>query len=62
MTPRKRIRARCLAPGDEMVPKSSYYGQAQLARLKGLAERQQKKEAVLLREALGDLLRKYDRA
>ena len=51
-----------LTPGDEMVLKSSYYGQAQLARLKGLAERQQKKEAVLLREALDDLLRKYDRA
>jgi diguanylate cyclase (GGDEF)-like protein len=51
-----------LTPGDEMVLKSSYYGQAQLARLKGLAERQQKKEAVLLREALDDLLRKYDRS
>lgn len=51
-----------LTPGDEMVLKSSYYGQAQLARLKALAERQKKKEAVLLREALDDVLRKYDRA
>jgi diguanylate cyclase (GGDEF)-like protein len=51
-----------LAPGDEMVLKSSYYTAAQLGRLKGLAERQKKKESVLLREALDELLRKYDRA
>jgi diguanylate cyclase len=51
-----------LTPGDEMVLKSSYYGVAQLARLKSLAERQKKKEAVLLREALDDVLRKYDRS
>lgn len=50
-----------LTPGDEMVLKSSYYGVAQLGRLRGLAERMQKKEAVLLREALDDLLKKYDR-
>jgi diguanylate cyclase (GGDEF)-like protein len=48
-----------LSPGDEMVLKSSYYGIAQLARLKTLAERVAKKESVLLREALDDLLRKY---
>jgi diguanylate cyclase len=48
-----------LSPGDEMVLKSSYYGVAQLARLKTLAERAGKKESVLLREALDDLLRKY---
>jgi diguanylate cyclase (GGDEF)-like protein len=48
-----------LSPGDEMVLKSSYYGVAQLARLKTLAERVGKKESVLLREALDDLLRKY---
>ncbi len=48
-----------LSPGDEMVLKSSYYGVAQLARLKTLAERTAKKESVLLREALDDLLRKY---
>ena len=48
-----------LSPGDEMVLKSSYYSVAQLARLKTLAERAGKKESVLLREALDDLLRKY---
>ena len=48
-----------LSPGDEMVLKSSYYGVAQLARLKTLAERTGKKESVLLREALDDVLRKY---
>ena len=51
-----------LTPGDEMVLKSSYYGVAQLGRLRALAERLKKKESVLLREALDDLLRKYDRS
>ena len=51
-----------LTPGEEMVLKSSYYGVAQLGRLRGLAERLKKKESVLLREALDDLLRKYDRS
>ncbi len=51
-----------LTPADDMVLKSSYYGAAQLGRLKGLAERMKKKEAALLREALDDLLRKYDRS
>lgn len=51
-----------LAPGDEMTLKSSYYTAAQLGRLKSLAERQKTKESVLLREALDDLLRKYDRS
>ena len=50
-----------LTPGDDMVLKSSYYSTAQLGRLKRLAERQKKKEAVLLREALDDLLRKHER-
>lgn len=50
-----------LAPGDEMVLKSSYYTAAQLGRLRSLAERTKKKESVLLREALDELLRKYDR-
>ena len=48
-----------LTPSDEMVLKSSYYGVAQLRRLKILAERTGKKESVLLREALDDALRKY---
>jgi diguanylate cyclase len=51
-----------LAPGAEMVLKSSYYTAPQLGRLKALAERMNKKESVLLREALDELLRKYDRA
>jgi diguanylate cyclase (GGDEF)-like protein len=50
-----------LPPADDMVLKSSYYSSAQLARLKALAERKKMKEAVLLREALEDVLRKYDR-
>lgn len=51
-----------LTPGDNMVLRSSYYAAAQLGRLRTLAERMKKKEAVLLREALDDLIRKYDRA
>lgn len=51
-----------LTPSDDMVLKSSYYSAAQLGRLKGLAERMKKKEAALLREALDDLLRKYERS
>jgi diguanylate cyclase (GGDEF)-like protein len=51
-----------LAPGADMVLKSSYYTASQLGRLKALAERMKKKESVLLREALDELLRKYDRA
>ena len=50
-----------LPPADDMVLKSSYYSAAQLARLKALAERKKTKEAVLLREGLEDVLRKYDR-
>lgn len=50
-----------LPPEAEMVLKSSYYTAAQLGRLKALAGRMGKKEAVLLREALDDLLRKYGR-
>ena len=45
-----------------MVLKSSYYSAAQLGRLKALAERLGKKEAVLLREALDELLQRYDRS
>jgi diguanylate cyclase (GGDEF)-like protein len=45
---------------EEMVLKSNYYPPAQLGRLKRLAEQRETKESVLLREALEDLLRKYD--
>lgn len=51
-----------LTPGEDMVLKTSYYPAPQLARLRGLAERLKRKDAALLREALDDLLRKYDRA
>ncbi|HEX9269997.1 MAG TPA: GGDEF domain-containing protein [Candidatus Limnocylindria bacterium] len=51
-----------LTPGENMVLRSSYYAAAQLGRLRTLAERLKKKEAVVLREALDDVLRKYDRA
>ena len=55
-------RSVALTPSDDMVLKSSYYSTAQLGRLKSLAERMKKKEAVLLREALDDLLRKHERS
>ncbi|MBP2019412.1 diguanylate cyclase (GGDEF)-like protein [Symbiobacterium terraclitae] len=45
---------------EEMVLRSCYYTTSQLARLKKLAELLKKKESVLMREALDDLLRKYD--
>jgi diguanylate cyclase len=48
-----------LAPSGEMVMKSCYYSAASLRHLKALAERLGRKESVLLREALDDLLRRY---
>lgn len=45
---------------EDMVLKSNYYTPAQLGRLKKLAEARHSKESLLLREALDDLLRKYD--
>jgi len=45
---------------EEMVLRSCYYTTSQVARLKKLAEQLKKKESVLLREALDDLLHKYD--
>jgi diguanylate cyclase (GGDEF)-like protein len=50
-----------LPPAEDMVLRSSYYSRAQLGRLRSLGDRVKKKEAVLLREALDDLLRKYER-
>lgn len=49
-----------LPPNEEMVMKSCYYAAAPVRKLKLLAERLARKESVLLREALTDLLRKYD--
>jgi diguanylate cyclase len=50
-----------LPPNEEMVMKSCYYSPTSLRRLKNLAEQSKKKESVLLREALEDVLRKYDK-
>jgi diguanylate cyclase (GGDEF)-like protein len=49
----------CLAREERMVTKTSHYTQGQLERLAQLAKREGVGEAVLLREALDDLLRKY---
>jgi len=49
-----------LPPNEEMVMKSCYYSSGSLRKLKELAARLKRKESVLLREALADLLRKYD--
>ena len=51
-----------LPPNEEMVLKSCYYPSAGLRKLKALAERLGQRESYLLREALTDLLRKYDSA
>ena len=50
----------CLAREEKMVTKTSHYMQGQLLGLRRLAEREKIGEAVLLREALNDLLRKYN--
>jgi hypothetical protein len=49
----------CLAREERMVAKLSHYTQGQLNRLSQLAKKEGVGEAVLLREALDDLLRKY---
>ena len=48
-----------LAREEKMVTKTSHYTQGQLHRLATLAKREGVGEAVLLREGLDDLLRKY---
>lgn len=48
-----------LAREERMVTKTSHYTQGQLERLSELAKREGVGEAILLREALDDLLRKY---
>lgn len=50
-----------LPMNEEMVLKSCYYPATDVRRLKALAERLNKKESLLLRESLSDLIRKYDR-
>jgi diguanylate cyclase len=49
-----------LPPNEEMVLKSCYYPSGDVRKLKVLSEKVNRKESVLLREALTDLLRKYD--
>ena len=49
----------CLAREEKMVTKTSHYTQGQLERLAHLAKREGVGEAILLREGLDDLLRKY---
>lgn len=50
----------CLAREERMVTKTSHYTQGQLAGLARLAKRMGVGEALLLREALDDVLRKYN--
>lgn len=50
----------CLAREEKMVTKTSHYAVGQLEGLSRLAKREGIGEAVLLREALDDLLRKYN--
>ncbi len=50
----------CLAREEKMITKTSHYQQGQLLGLRRLAERESIGEAVLLREALNDLLRKHN--
>ena len=56
-TGRNRI---SLPTSAQMMTKTSYYSQTQLARLAELARKLDKTEAFLLREALDELLRKYE--
>ncbi|MDR0963854.1 MAG: diguanylate cyclase [Clostridium sp.] len=50
----------CLAREEKMVTKTSHYTATQLQKLTELSKRQGLGEAVLLREALDNLLQKYD--
>jgi diguanylate cyclase (GGDEF)-like protein len=50
----------CLPSSAQMVTKTSHFTQVQLEKLSELGKKAGKSEASLLREALDDLLRKYD--
>ena len=50
----------CLSREEKMVTKTSHYTYEQLQRLAQLAKKEGVGEAVLLREALDDLLKKYN--
>lgn len=49
-----------MAKEEKMVPKTSHYTQDQLKRLNKLSKREGVGEAILLREAIDMLLKKYD--
>lgn len=49
-----------LPPNEDMVMKSCYYPAAAVRKLKTLSDKLGRKESVLLREALTDLIAKYD--
>lgn len=49
-----------MAKEEKMIPKTSHYTQDQLQRLSMLSKREGIGEAILLREALDMLIRKYD--
>ena len=57
MSGRSRV---AMAKEEKMVPKTSHYTQDQLQRLAKLSKREGVGEAILLREALDILLKKYD--
>lgn len=50
----------CLSREEKMITKTSHYTYEQLQRLSELAKKEGMGEAILLREALDDLLKKYD--
>jgi len=50
----------CLPVSTQMVTKTSHFTQVQLEKLSDLAKKTGKSEAYLLREALDELLRKYE--
>jgi predicted DNA-binding protein len=52
----------CLAREEKMMTKTSHYTQEQLERLSKTAKAEGVGEAVILREALDDVLKKYDDA
>ena len=50
----------CLSREEKLLPKTSHYTQAQLEKLSLISEKLSVGEAALMREALDDLLKKYD--
>lgn len=49
-----------LPPNEEMIMKSCYYSSSAIQKLRALSKKLNRKESPLLREALDDLIRKYD--